>query len=64
VAQSKPSDLGFYGRLTVVILVTVALSEAIPEIVNTILLLILIGLILGHYQKFSYMTQLVGSIGK
>lgn len=58
------SDLPFYGKLAITILIVVALAEAIPEVINTILLLILIGLILGHYTKFTFLTQLIGTVGK
>lgn len=58
------NDLPFYGKLGITVLIVVALSEAIPQVINTILVLILAGLILGHYTKFTYLTQLVGTVGK
>lgn len=58
------NDFPFYGKLAIVIIIVVALSEAIPEVVNTVLVLILAGLILGHYTKFTFLTQLIGTVGK
>lgn len=58
------NDFPFYGKLAITVLVVIALSEAIPEVVNVILLLILVGLILGHYTKFTYLTALLGTVGK
>lgn len=57
-------EFPFYGKLAIVILIVIALSEAIPEVVNAILLLILVGLILGHYTKFTFLTQLISTVGK
>ncbi len=56
------NDLPFYGRLAIVIVIVVALSEAMPEVVNYLLLLILIGLIVGHYKQFAYLNVLLGTV--
>lgn len=59
---SKMNQIPFAARLVIVILLAVALSEAIPEIVNAILILILAGLILGHYRQFSGLANVLGDL--
>lgn len=54
--------LPFYARLALVCLIAVALSEAIPEAVNAVLILILAGIILGHWEKFSFLAQALGTL--
>lgn len=65
MAQQKNSApvLGFYPKLAIVILLAVAASEVAPEAVNAVLLLILLGLVLGHYGAFASLAGVLGSIG-
>jgi hypothetical protein len=46
------------------IIVVIALAEAIPEAVNAILILILIGLVLMQFDKFAQLVSLIGSVGQ
>lgn len=62
--NNASANLPFYGKLAIVILLAVAFSEAYPKAVNYLLLLVLIGLVLGHYKQFSFLTEVLGSIGK
>lgn len=52
----------FWAKLGLVILITVGLSEVMPEVINTVLILILLGLVLGHWQKFSALSQILGTV--
>lgn len=56
--------MNFYLKLGIVILLVVALSEAAPDLVNAILVLILIGAILGNWQEFSGLASILGTLGK
>ena len=56
--------MNFYIKLGIVILLVVALSEAAPDLVNAILVLILIGAILGNWQEFSGLAAILGTLGK
>ena len=49
-------------KIIIVILLTVAMAEFIPEAVNLILTLILVGVILGNWKQFSGLATLLGSI--
>jgi len=49
-------------RLGVAVIVTMLLSEVIPEVVNAVLILILVGLVLGHYSSFSFMADWLGTL--
>jgi len=49
-------------RLGVAVIVTMLLSEVIPEVVNAVLILILVGLVLGHYSSFSFMADWLGAL--
>jgi len=60
--QSKSINLGFYPKLVIVILLAVAASEAAPEVVNTVLVLILIGLLLSHWGQFAGLTKILGTL--
>ena len=51
-----------FARLGVAVVVTMLLSEAMPEAVNAVLILILIGLILGHYSSFTFMSDWLGKL--
>ena len=49
-------------RIGVTVIVTMLLSEVMPEVVNGVLILILVGLILGHYSSFSFMADWIGKL--
>jgi hypothetical protein len=49
----------FLLKLLIVILLTIALSEFAPELVNYVLLLILIGAILGNWQEFKGLATIL-----
>jgi hypothetical protein len=49
-------------RLGVAIIVVLLLAEVIPEAVNAVLILVLVGLILGHYSSFTFMADWLGKI--
>lgn len=51
-------------RYALAILIVVGLSEFIPEAVNTVLALILIGIVLMQYPKFSGLVSEIGKLGK
>lgn len=46
------------------VLVVLAIAEAIPEVVNAVLILLLIGIVLMRFQYFTQLFNLIGSIGK
>lgn len=54
----------FLAKLVIVILLAVALAEFIPEAVNAVLILILVGVILGNWKEFEGIAVLIGSLGK
>jgi len=54
--------LGFYPKLAIVILLAIAAAEVSPQAVNALLILILLGLILGHWGQFSGLTKILGSV--
>jgi len=65
--SEKSSDaqvlaLGFYAKLALVILIAVAAAEVAPEVVNAVLILILIGLVLGHWGQFEGLARVLGSV--
>jgi hypothetical protein len=43
----------YIARVLIVILIALALAEVSPEFVNAILTLVLIGVLLSNYKKFS-----------
>jgi hypothetical protein len=42
--------------------VTVGLSEFIPEVVNGVLILLIVGVLLGHYSSFTFASDWLSSI--
>lgn len=56
--------LPFIARLIIVILLVIAISQAIPEAVNAVLVLVLIGIVLSDSKTFSGLAQIVGSLGR
>jgi hypothetical protein len=61
-STSNQYSLGFYPKLAIVILLAIAMAEAAPEAVNAVLVLILLGLILGHWAQFSGLAKILGSV--
>jgi hypothetical protein len=55
--------MNFYARLFVVFIIVILLAEIMPEAVNAVLLLVLAGIILGHYTAFAGIGALIQKIG-
>lgn len=51
-------------KLVIVILLVVAIAEFAPEWVNAFLGLVLIGVILSHWQNFAGLASAIGTLGK
>lgn len=51
-----------FARLALVILISVALSEVAPEAVNAFLILILVGVVLGHWKAFQVLASTLSSL--
>ena len=49
-------------RVGVAVIVTMLMAEVIPEVINGMLILILLGLILGHYSSFTFMADWLGKL--
>lgn len=47
----------FYAKLVLTVLVVVTASEFIPSAVNALLILILLGIILGHFGAFDTLVN-------
>lgn len=47
--------MNYYARLLIVILLIVGLAQAIPEVINTLLVLILLSMIVMQSEQFSKM---------
>jgi preprotein translocase subunit SecF len=66
--KNSKCDRGFkmtfqkIARLGVAVIVTMLLSEVAPEAVNAVLILILVGLVLGHYSSFAFMADWLGKL--
>lgn len=56
------SALGFYAKLALVFMLAVALAEVAPELVNSILILILVGLIVSHWSKFAGLARILSTV--
>jgi hypothetical protein len=56
--------LPFIAQLIIVILLVVALAQIVPEAINAILSLVLVGIILSRWKSFQGLTQVIGAIGK
>lgn len=57
------TPLPFAARLVIVILLTVALAEFAPELVNGILALTLIGIVLSNWKDFQGLTKVIATLG-
>ncbi len=55
--------MNFTTRLIIVIILTVALAEVAPDLVNAILSLILIGIVLSHWKAFSALFSVAATLG-
>ena len=51
-------------KLTIAVLIVVALSEVSPELVNGFLILVLIGIFLTRYEYFKGLAAMLGTLGK
>ena len=51
--------LPFYAKLLIVILLTLAIAEIVPDFVNVLLVLILVGMVLSQWPKFAGLTQIL-----
>jgi uncharacterized membrane protein len=49
-------------RVGVAVIVAMLAAEVAPEAVNAVLILILVGLVLGHYSEFSFMADWLGTL--
>lgn len=58
------TQIPFFAKLAIIILLVVALAEVIPEYVNGLLVLVLLGVILANWQKYSGLLSALGSLGK
>jgi len=54
----------FYALLIMAIIVVLLLAEAMPEAVNALLILLLLGVVLGRYDKFQELIVRVTQINK
>lgn len=50
----------YYVKIVIVFLIVIALAEAIPEIVNSFLILVLVGIFLGHWETFAKLLAGIG----
>ena len=48
----------------IAILIVVALAEVIPEAVNAVLVLVLVGIILMRFPAFAGLVNSIGTLGK
>jgi preprotein translocase subunit SecF len=55
-------NFGKAARLGVAVIVTMLMAEVAPGVVNGVLVLVLVGLILGHYSSFSFMADWLGKL--
>ena len=51
-------------KLALVVLIILALAELAPEWINAFLGLVLVGVILSHWQNFSGLASALGTLGK
>ena len=51
-------------KIILAVLVVMALAEVMPEVVNWLLILILVGMVLYRFGAFSQLFQTIGTIGK
>jgi hypothetical protein len=58
----RKMNVQLYARRIIVILIVVGLSGVIPEAVNAVLILILVGLVLNHWTKFSWLATWITAI--
>ncbi len=51
-------------KIIIAFLVVIALAEVMPEAVNAVLILILIGILLMRWPAFAELASTIGSIGQ
>ena len=51
-------------KLVLVILIVLALAELAPDWINAFLALVLVGVVLSHWQNFSGLASALGTLGK
>lgn len=51
------TSIPFYARLLIVFIVIVAIAQAIPEAVNYVLALVLIGIVLARYPAINRLIK-------
>ena len=51
-------------KLVLVILIVLALAELDPDWINAFLALVLVGVILSHWQNFTGLASALGTLGK
>lgn len=56
-------SLPFAARLVIVVLIVIALAEFAPDAVNSILALVLVGIILSGWKDFAGITKIFSTIG-
>ena len=49
-------------RIGVAVIVVMLMSSVVPEVINAVLILVLVGLVLGHYSSFSFMADWLAKI--
>lgn len=58
------TSIPYAAKLAIVILLVVALAEVIPDYINALLGLVLVGIVLTNWQKFSGLASALGTLGK
>lgn len=53
-----------YVKYAIAILIVLALAEVAPQIVNSILILVLIGMMLANTKAIASLAAVLGSLGK
>ena len=51
-------------KYLIAILIVIALAEAMPEVVNAVLVLVLVGILLMRFGAFQQLVASIGSLGK
>ena len=51
-------------KLVLVILIVLALAELAPDWINAFLALVLVGVVLSHWQNFAGLASALGTLGK
>lgn len=51
-------------KYLIAVLIVIALAEAVPEVVNAVLVLVLVGILLMRFGAFQQLASSIGSLGK